>query len=224
MTAENDNAPAPGRAAKAEKTPEDAAAVAYLDALRSPSAGMPPARLPLACVVKVTESEDVPKAHEAYSMVRVEGQGGQTWRLCVRRKTVKTGKNALFVSDDAALPPEDARFRNPAVCTAKEKVYKPGPGVGIRRLLPHVKRNIYRYNCGVLYPLDAFAELRGKRAGFVCAALLGIDSRKEIVRLAQGPRADVFIPGRACGGSRPPARRPDFQRAPTRPAGGVRNA
>ena len=86
---------------------------------------------------------------------------------------MKVGKNALFVSEAAALPVED-RYRNPSVCTVKEKVYKYGFGVKVRRLLPHVKRHIYPYNCGVLYPTADFAELKGKRAGLHVSALLRI--------------------------------------------------
>ena len=81
---------------KPPKTAEDLAAIAYLDALRAGGGDSPPARVPLACIVKVTAYEEVPKAHEAYAMVRVTGPDGKSWRLCVHRGTVKEGKNALF--------------------------------------------------------------------------------------------------------------------------------
>lgn len=181
------------RPPKPEKTAEDRAAIDYLAALRDAPGEARPVRLPLACVVKVTDYENVPKANDAYAMVRVEGPDGRTWRLCVFRKTVRAGKNALFVSDDAALP-DDARFRNPAVCKVKEKVYKFGFGLKTRRLLPHVKRHIYRNNCGVLYPVGDFAELKGKRAGTVCAALLHIDSQAELTGLMNQPKKKVFMP------------------------------
>ena len=173
---------------KPPKTAEDLAAIAYLDALRAGGGDSPPARVPLACIVKVTAYEEVPKAHEAYAMVRVVGPDGASWRLCVRRGTVKVGKNALFVSEAAALPVED-RFRNPSVCTVKEKVYKYGFGVKVRRLLPHVKRHIYPYNCGVLYPTADFAELKGKRAGLHVSALLRIDVAEELKLRQQDPHA-----------------------------------
>ena len=175
---------------KPPKTEADLAAIAYLDKLRAGGGDPPPKDVPLACIVKVTEYENVPKANEAYAMVRVVGADGKTWRLCVHRGTVKVGKNALFISDAAALPVED-RFRNPAVCTVKEKVYKYGFGVKVRRLLPHVQRHIYPLNCGVLYPTSAFAELKGKRAGIHVAVLLHIDRAEELKIRQQDPHAWV---------------------------------
>ena len=172
------------------KTEADLAAIAVLDELREARGETLPPNLPLACIVKVTEYVDVPKANEAYAMVRVTGHGGASWRLCVRRGTVKVGKNFLFISDNAALPVEE-RFINLDVCKVKEKVYKYGFGVKARRLLPHVKRHIYRLNCGVLYPMEAFPELKGKRAGIVVAALLNIDDAEEMKfrqSLPQGKR------------------------------------
>ena len=149
-----------------EQTPEEAAAdeaaIAFLDELRSCSGEEYPKGLPLACVVKVVDYQDIPKAKEAYALVRVEGLDKRTWRMCVNRKSVKVGKNALFVSERAALP-VDERFRNLAVCKVKEKKYKFGFGVTITRLLPHVKRNVYHNNPGVLYPVADFSELKGKR-------------------------------------------------------------
>lgn len=185
------------------KTEADLAAIAVLDELREAKGETLPPNLPLACIVKVTECIDVPKANEAYAMVRVTGPGGASWRLCVRRGTVKVGKNMLFISDNAALPIE-GRFRNLDACKVKEKVYKYGFGVKARRLLPHVKRNIYRLNCGVLYPTDAFPELKGKRAGVVVAALLKIDDAEEMKlrqNLPQGqrgvPQADAMARAQA---------------------------
>ena len=162
---------------KPPKTAEDLAAIAYLDALRAGGGDRPLADVPLACIVKVTSYEEVPKAHENYAMVRVTGPDAKTWRLCVRRGTVKVGKNALFISSDAALPVED-RFRNSAVCTVKEKVYKYGFGMKVRRLLPHVQRHIYRLNSGVLYPLKDFPELKSLKKGTEVSALLNIRSQK----------------------------------------------
>ena len=80
---------------KPPKTEADLAAIAYLDKLRAGGGDPPPRDVPLACIVKVTEYENVPKANEAYAMVRVVGADGKTWRLCVHRGTVKVGKNAV---------------------------------------------------------------------------------------------------------------------------------
>ncbi|MBR4653696.1 MAG: hypothetical protein IKO72_10080 [Kiritimatiellae bacterium] len=178
---------------KPEKTAEDLAAIAFLDELREAKGEQVPEDLPLACIVKVTEYTEVPKANEAYAMVRVVGRDGCSWRMCVRRGSVKTGKNVLFVSSGAALPVED-RYRNAAVCTVKEKVYKYGPGVKARRLLPHVKRNIYRINPGVLYPLADFPELKGKRVGMVVAVRLGIDDAEEMKIRQSLPRSQLPSP------------------------------
>ncbi len=182
-----------------EQTPEEAAAdeaaTAFLDDLRECPGEPYPEGLPLACIVKVLECRDIPKAKEAYALVRVEGAGKRTWRMCVYRGQVKAGKNALFVSERAALP-VDERFRNLSVCKVKEKKYKFGFGVTIARLLPHVKRHIYHNNPGVLYPVSDFAELKGKRMGTVVAALLRVDDQDELLMLLRQPRyRDVFQPG-----------------------------
>ncbi len=182
-----------------EQTPEEAAAdeaaIAFLDELRECPGEAYPDGLPLACIVKVLDYQDIPKANEAYALVRVEGADKRTWRMCVNRKTVKVGKNALFVSAHAALP-VDPRFRNLAVCKVKEKKYKFGFGVTITRLLPHVKRHIYHNNPGVLYPTADFAELKRKRLGTIVASLLRIDDHDELIMLLQQPRyKDVFQPG-----------------------------
>ena len=174
-------------------TDEDRAAIAVLDALRAAKGEKLPENLPLACIVKVTEYEEVPKANEAYAMIRVAGPHDRTWRLCVYRNTVKVGKNMLFVSAQAALPLED-RYRNLNACKVKEKTYKYGPGNKVKRLLPHVKRHIYGLNCGVLYPLTDFPELKGKRAGMVVASLLNIDDAEEMKIRQNLPRAKMFQP------------------------------
>lgn len=179
---------------KEPRTPEDLAAIAYLDALRECPGEAHPAGLPLACVVRVLEVVDVPKANDAYAMARVEGADGRTWRMCVYRKTVRAGRNALFVSERAALP-DQPRFRNPGVCTVKLKKFKYGRGITATRLLPHVKRHVYRNNCGVLFPLADFPELKGRRVGQVVAVLLRIDDQDELRALQQQPRyVSVFRP------------------------------
>ena len=181
-----------------EQTPEEAAAdeaaVAYLNDLRECPGEKPPEGLPLACIVKVLDYEEVPKANEAYAMVHVEGADGRIWRLCINRKTVRVGRNFLFVSDRAALPIQP-RFQNPAVCNVKEKKYKFGHGIVVRRLLPHVRRHIYHNNSGVLFPMSDFPELKGRRVGTVVAVLLRIDSQDELLMLLQQPRRNlVFHP------------------------------
>ena len=173
----------PDKAEKPAKTPEELAQIAFLDDLRFGRGEEKPVGLPLACVVKVVESVDVPKANEAYALVTVEGKEGRRWRLCVYRGTVTVGKNALFVSEDAALP-FDERWRNPDICTVKDKTFRFGFGVSSRRFLPFVKHNIYRHNSGVLYPLAGCKELKRSRVGTVCSALLNIDSRADLERRA----------------------------------------
>ena len=182
------------RPPKLPKTAEDLAAIAVLDALRECKGEMIPTGLPLACVVKVLDYTDIRKANDAYAMVTVEGPDGKSWRMCVLRKSVKAGKLALYVAEDAALPPEE-RFRNLTVCKVKEKVYKFGFGFTDRRLLPRVKRHIFRLNPGVLYPVSAFPELKGKRKGFACPALLKIESQTELKLRQQAPRPkNTFVP------------------------------
>ena len=173
---------------KHPKTPEELAAIAYLDRLRSCAGETMPVGLPLACVVKVVGYEEVPKASEQYAMATVEGRDGRTWRLCIRRYYLEDGMRALFVSSDALLPAEDERFDNLDVCKLHDRVFRFGFGVKERRKVPFVKRNVYRNNCGVLYPLDDFRELSKARVGDVCAAKLRIDSAEELQRRAAAPQ------------------------------------
>ena len=173
---------------KPEKTPEELAAIAYLDSLRTCEGEAMPTDLPLACVVKVVAYEEIPKANEQYAMATVEGRDGQTWRLCIRRYYLDEGMRALFVHSDAALPMEDKRFDNLEVCKLHERVYRFGFGVKVRRKIPFVKRNVYRNNCGVLYSLDDFHELQKARVGDVCAASLHIESADGLHRKATAPR------------------------------------
>ena len=173
---------------KPEKTPEELAEIAYLDKLRSCEGEEMPVGLPLACVVKVVDYEEVPKASEQYAMATVEGWDGQTWRVCIRRYYLDEGMRALFVSDDALLPEDDERFDNLDVCKLHERVFRFGFGVKERRRVPFVKRNIYHNNSGVLYPLDDFHELLKARVGDVCAAKLHIESAAELRRRAAAPQ------------------------------------
>ena len=173
---------------KLEKTPEELAAIAYLDKLRSCEGEAMPTGLPLACVVKVIGYEEVPKASEQYAMATVEGRDGRTWRLCIRRYYLEEGMRALFVSYDALLPADDERFANLDVCKLHERVFRFGFGVKVRRMIPFVKRNVYRNNCGVLYPLDDFHELLKANVGDVCAAALHIESEDELKRQAAAPQ------------------------------------
>ena len=172
---------------KPPKTPEELAAIAYLDKLRACEGEAMPKGLPLACVVKVVGYEEIPKANEQYALATVEGRDGRTWRLCIRRYYLEEGMRALFVSADAALPTDDERFANADVCKLHERVYRFGFGVKVRRAVPFVKRNIYRNNCGVLYPLDDFHELLKARVGDICAAKLKIENAEELHRRVMMP-------------------------------------
>ena len=167
-----------------EKTPEELAAIAYLDGLRTCAGEKMPVGLPLACIVKVVGYEEIPKASEQYAMATVEGRDGRTWRMCIRRYYLEEGMLALFISYDALLPEEDKRFDNLDVCKLHERVFRFGFGVKVRRKVPFVKRNVYLNNCGVLYPLDDFHELENAKVGDVCAVRLHIESAEELRRLA----------------------------------------
>ena len=178
---------------KPPKTKEDLVAIALLDALRDGTAYEHPERTPLACLVRVLEYADIPKAKEAYALVRVEGPKGETWHLTVNRGTVAVDDLALFISGDAALP-DDPRFRNASVCSVKPKTYKFGFGMDLKRLLPHVKRHIYHFNSGVLYPAADFKELRGHSAGTMVDMLLHIDSQTALKERLQQPRGKTWRP------------------------------
>lgn len=183
---------------KPEKTPEDLAAIAYLDRLRRGDGETMPTRLPIACVVKVIEYENIPKANEKYALATLLGPGGRTWKMSINRYYLEKGMKALFVSGYAALP-DTERFRNRDAAKVKLRVFRFGFGVKETRLLPIVSRNIYHYNCGLLYPLDDFPELKRARAGTVCADKLGIDDVDDLRRRAAAPRPKknaVFVPGR----------------------------
>ena len=183
---------------KPEKTPEDLAAIAYLDRLRTGEGETMPTNLPLACVVKVVAYEEVPKANDRYALATLLGPAGRTWKMCIQRYYLEKGMRALFVSGDAAMPNTD-RFRNREFAKVKLRVFRFGFGVKEARLLPIVSRNIYYYNCGLLYPLDEFPELKGVRTGTVCAVKLGIEQAYDLRRLAAMPKpkkSAVFVPGR----------------------------
>lgn len=178
---------------KPEKTPEDLAAIALLDRLRTGDGDVKQVGLPLACIVKVIDYFEVPKANERYAMATVEGRDGRTWRMCIFRYYLETGMLALFVSEGAALPMDDPRFDNPDVCKLKERVFKFGFGVKERRYVPSVKRSVYNPNCGVLYPLDDFQELKGARVGDDCADSLRIDSANDLHIRATMPRRKTWV-------------------------------
>ena len=163
--------------AKKNKTAEDLAAIEYLDRLRDCADEEKPV-VPLAGIVKVVALENVPKANDAWSMAQVEWKNGESWRLCVPRDSVQTGKLYLFVSGEAALP-ADERYRG--VFKVKERVLKNGCGVKIRAFLPHVPRSIYRNNSGLLAPVSKFPELKGRRAGALVASLLHIEKYDDAV-------------------------------------------
>lgn len=174
----------PERPEKPEKTPEDLAAIAYLDRLRRGEGEVMPLGLPLACVVRVVAYEEIPKANERYALVTVQGPDCRRWKMSVPRYYLEKGMDALFVSKDATMPDEE-RFRNRDAARVKVRAYKFGFGVKLRVLLPIVNRSIYHFNCGLLYPLDDFPELAGLEAGAPCAGKLGIDSADDLrARLA----------------------------------------
>jgi len=173
---------------KPPKTAEELAAIAYLDKLRVGEGEEKPSDLPLACVVKIVDYEEIPKANEQYALATVEGRDGRRWRMCIRRYYLETGMRALFVSEDAAVPVDDERFANMDVCKLHDRVYKFGFGVKVRRKVPFVKRNVYCNNCGVLYPIDDFHELLDAKVGDVCGAALHLESAAELHRQAAMPR------------------------------------
>ena len=169
------------KAPKPPKTLEDLEAIAYLETLRKGEGESKPADLPLACRVLVIDEQNVPKANDAYKMVTVETKGAKRFRLCLSR-TLPTpgGEEMLFVNECAALPIEE-RWKNPLAAQIKEKVYKFGFGIKVRRLKLHIKRNIYIHNCGALYPLEAFAEdVASTSLGEECGHLLNIDDAEDL--------------------------------------------
>ena len=163
-----------------EMTPERLEAIKVLDGLRSGNDEDMP-EVPLATVIYVKDSMDIPLANEAYALVTVMGDGDATWKLAVRRGTARPRTRMLFVSSDAALPIED-RYRNPDVTKCKEKRYRFGVAE-VYRLLPHVQRHIYRLNSGVLYPLKDFPELKGVKRGTDVSGVLNIRSQKTLKAL-----------------------------------------
>ncbi len=163
-----------------EMTPERLEAIKVLDGLRSGrDEDMPD--VPLATVVYVKDSMDIPLANEAYALVTVMGGGEAKWKVAVRRGAARPRTRMLFVSSDAALPMED-RYRNPNVTKCKEKRYRFGVAE-VMRLLPHVQRHIYRLNSGVLYPLKDFPELKGAKRGDDVSSQLNVRSRKTLKAL-----------------------------------------
>lgn len=174
----------PERPEKPEKTPEDLAAIAYLDRLRRGEGEIMPLDLPLACIVRVVAYEEIPKANERYALVTVQGPDCRRWKMSIPRYYLEEDMDALFVSKDATMP-DEARYHNREAARVKVRAYKFGFGVKVRILLPIVNRSIYHFNCGLLYPLDDFPELAGLEAGTPCAAKLGIDSVNDLrARLA----------------------------------------
>lgn len=189
----------PERPEKPEKTPEDLAAIAYLDRLRRGDGETVPLDLPLACVVRVVAYEEIPKANDRYALATVRGPGGREWKMCIPRYNLETGMNALFVSKDATMPEED-RYRNRDAARVKLRVYRFGFGTKVRRLLPIVNRSIYRFNCGLLYPLDEFPELADVPSGELCAERLDVSGADEMRARAAAPRPKAsqvltFAPG-----------------------------
>lgn len=163
-----------------EMTPERLEAIKVLDGLRSGTDEDMP-EVPLAVMVYVKDSMDIPLANEAYALVTVMGAGESKWQVAVRRGAARPRTKMLFVSSDAALPIDD-RYKNPNVTKCKEKRYRFGVAE-VHRLLPHVQRHIFRLNCGVLYPLKDFPELKGLKRGDDVSALLNVRSQKTLKAL-----------------------------------------
>ena len=176
---------------KQARTPEDDAAIACLDRLRSCADEKPPL-VPLACVVKVTAVENVPKAGERYALATVRAARAKTWRVCIVRGTVNAGDDALFVTPDVALP-DEPRFRESF--RVKERVYKYGFGVSERVLLPHLTRNIYRNNPGVLCPITRFGELEPGMSEAAVLMALKLQPVAELRTRTQPKAKHVFRPG-----------------------------
>ena len=146
-----------------------------------------PVNLPRACVVEVTDYEEVPKANEKYAMVAVT-DGTRSWKMCINRYYLDAGMRALFVSEDAAIPIDDERFDNLDAVKLKERVFNFGFGVKVRHFVVHVKRVIYRFNCGILYPLDDFHEILDAPLGTDVSARLRIDSLADLQAHLSAPR------------------------------------
>jgi len=176
------------------RTAADEAAIACLDKLRACEGEEPPV-VPLACVVRVTDIEEIPKAGERYAMATVETLGSKTWRVCVVRGTVAPGDDALFVTPGVAMP-DEARFRENF--HVMERVYKYGFGVSERVLEPHLARNIYRNNSGLLCPISRFKELRPMMSEAAVMKALKLQPVAELKARAQAPRKpkakNVFRP------------------------------
>lgn len=174
---------------KPVKTPEELAQIAFLDRLRSGEGERMPVCLPLACVVKIVRYEEVPKAHECYALATVRGPGEREWKLTVKRSYLEEGMNALFVSEAATMPVEE-RYANRVAARVKLRVFKITPERKEYRYLLHVHRNIYRYNCGVLYSLCDFPELKWERVGTVCTVKLGMETLAEVRKRCAQPQPE----------------------------------
>ena len=165
---------------KPVRTEQDWANIAYLEKLRDCIDEVMPEGLPMACIVKVLEYSEVPMAHDKYAMVTVYGPDDRMWKMCVLRGTAQVGDEMLFINADAALPVDD-RWVDSMVCSLKERVYKFGFGIKVRRKLPITRRNIYGNNNGVLYPLDDFEkDLRNVRLGEDCSGILNVESATDL--------------------------------------------
>ena len=173
---------------KREKpTAERIAEAKVLERLRFGVDDLPPPVMPLACIVKVVACEDVPLANDKYAMASIYGPDEEIFRLCVARDLAAPGMDMLYVDAAAALPIEE-RWKDERTTHIKEKVYRFGFGVKVRRYLVHVKRNIFTHNCGVLYRLDAFAnDLEGAKIGEDCSSRLNIENHNELKARQNAP-------------------------------------
>lgn len=123
----------------------------------------------------VLDSQEV-KVHGTF---RADGEA----RMCLAR-VLEEAFDALEL--DAATSECRCRRRRPTTVRASTPP-------------PTVKRTIYIHNCGVLFPLDDFPEVKRKALGADCSSLLGIDSASDLQARLSAPRPpkpkqQTFVP------------------------------
>jgi len=153
------------------KSDEELKQIAFLDELRAADHSAMPER-PLAVVVDVTAYREVPKAGEKYALATVS-DGRSEWSVCLPRDVVAVGQRAVFLSEDAIIPFE-ARYDFGRVRMVGQRNLKGGRA----SYAPNVRRNVYRANQGILYPVSIFPELGSPAVGDLVDGTLGILSEK----------------------------------------------
>lgn len=154
--------------------------VAYLDRLRSPGTG-DEYKPPLAVLVTVRATQDIPLAGERFALFTVEGEKGVSWDVCMLRGAAAVGERRLFLSFDI-IAPDVARFQNREVCSFKRHRMDVGDGTVAIRTLLIPRRSVYRLNPGMLFPLADFPEVAQLPPGTVVAERLGLISAEELKR------------------------------------------